>query len=65
MARKSPAVTRVLECTRALMGVGALIAIGSQTLKGIWALLVKQARTKRKENPRFQGGLLSAHPKER
>lgn len=48
IASKSPAVTRVLECTSALMGVGALIAAGSQTLKGNCALLVRQAKIKRK-----------------
>jgi hypothetical protein len=38
--RNTPAVTRVDECTRALTGVGAAIAAGSQLEKGIWALLV-------------------------
>jgi len=35
-----PAVTRVDEWTRALTGVGAAIAEGSQEEKGICALLV-------------------------
>ena len=39
-----PAVTRVDEWTRALTGVGAAIAAGSQAEKGSWALLVKLAR---------------------
>lgn len=38
--RKTPAVTRVEECTRALTGVGAAIAAGSQLENGSWALLV-------------------------
>lgn len=38
--RYTPAVTRVEEWTRALTGVGAAIADGSQEEKGIWALLV-------------------------
>ena len=46
--RKIPAVTRVLEWTRALMGVGALIARGSQTFKGTWALFAMQATNKNK-----------------
>ena len=42
----SPAVTRVLECTRDLMGVGAAIASGSQGEKGKRADLVIQATTR-------------------
>ena len=38
--KKTPAVTKVDECTKADTGVGAAIAAGSQLLKGIWALLV-------------------------
>ena len=38
--RKTPAVTRVDECTRADTGVGAAIAAGSHLEKGIWALFV-------------------------
>lgn len=38
-----PAVTRVDLWTSALTGVGAIIAKGSQALKGIWALLVHPA----------------------
>lgn len=38
--RKTPAVTRVDEWTRADTGVGAAIAAGSHLEKGIWALLV-------------------------
>ena len=41
MIRKSPAVTRVLLCTKALIGVGAAIALGNHPIKGYWALLVK------------------------
>lgn len=37
-----PATTRVLLCTNALTGVGASIAIGSQKVKGNWALLVRE-----------------------
>jgi hypothetical protein len=33
----------VEECTRALTGVGAAIAAGSQALNGIWALFVMAA----------------------
>lgn len=40
ISRKTPAVTRVEECTRADTGVGAAIAAGSHAMKGIWALLV-------------------------
>lgn len=39
---KTPAVTRVEECTKAETGVGAAIAAGSHAEKGIWALLVKE-----------------------
>lgn len=42
--RYTPAVTSVEECTRALTGVGAAIAAGSQAEKGIWALLVTLAK---------------------
>lgn len=35
MSRKTPAVTRVEECTRADTGVGAAMAAGSQEEKGI------------------------------
>ena len=38
--KKTPAVTRVEECTRAETGVGAAIAAGSQAENGIWALFV-------------------------
>jgi len=38
--RYSPAVTRVEECTREEIGVGAAIAAGSQGEKGKIALLV-------------------------
>lgn len=37
---KTPAVTRVEECTRAETGVGAAMAAGSQLIKGYCALLV-------------------------
>lgn len=33
------------ECTKADTGVGAAMAAGSQAEKGIWALLVKAAKT--------------------
>lgn len=35
ISKYTPAVTRVEECTRALTGVGAAIADGSQEEKGI------------------------------
>lgn len=38
--RKTPAVTRVEECTKADTGVGAAIAAGSHAENGICALLV-------------------------
>lgn len=38
---QTPAVTRVDLCTKALTGVGAAIAAGSQLIKGHWALLVR------------------------
>jgi hypothetical protein len=38
--RKTPAVTRVDECTKDETGVGAAMAAGSQAENGIWALLV-------------------------
>jgi len=37
---QTPAVTRVELCTKALTGVGAAIAAGSQLTKGHWALFV-------------------------
>ena len=42
ISRYTPAVTRVEEWTRALTGVGAAMADGSQDEKGIWALLVME-----------------------
>lgn len=39
-----PAVTRVLLWTKELTGVGALIALGNQPLKGNWALFVKAVK---------------------
>lgn len=44
--KKIPAVTRVLEWTSALTGVGALIAIGNQLLNGSWADFVKAPKIK-------------------
>lgn len=41
--RKTPAVTRVEECTKADTGVGAAIAAGSHLENGIWALFVRAA----------------------
>lgn len=46
--RKTPAVTRVEECTSADTGVGAAMAAGSQLEKGIWALLVIAAMVRQK-----------------
>lgn len=40
ISKKTPAVTKVEEWTRAETGVGAAIAAGSQAEKGICALLV-------------------------
>jgi hypothetical protein len=45
----TPAVTKVEEWTRADTGVGAAMAAGSQALKGICALFVHPAMTKRKK----------------
>lgn len=42
----NPAVTNVELCTKAEVGVGALIAFGSHPLKGSCALLVKLNNTK-------------------
>jgi hypothetical protein len=39
ISRYTPAVTRVEECTKAEIGVGAAIAAGSQAENGYWALL--------------------------
>lgn len=44
--RKTPAVTRVEEWTRAETGVGAAIAAGSHDENGTWALLVIAANIK-------------------
>jgi hypothetical protein len=44
MSKKTPAVTRVEECTKAETGVGAAIAAGSQLENGICALLVIAAK---------------------
>ena len=65
MIMKMPAVTRVLEWTRALIGVGALIAIGSQTLKGIWALLVRQAIVMKRGKRPAKALLSLVHPKKK
>lgn len=40
MSRKTPAVTKVEECTSAETGVGAAMAAGSHLENGIWALFV-------------------------
>lgn len=40
-SKYTPAVTNVEECTNEETGVGAAMAAGSQALKGICALLVK------------------------
>jgi hypothetical protein len=61
--RTSPAVTRVLLCTRALTGVGALIAFGNQLLKGNWALFVNPLKKKKKRNTPKKTKLLN--PKEK
>jgi len=45
-----PAVTNVEECTREETGVGADIASGNQTKKGICALLVAVPTLKRMNN---------------
>lgn len=41
--KNTPAVTRVDECTRAEIGVGAAMAIGSQAENGYWALFDEAA----------------------
>lgn len=48
--KKSPAVTKVDLWTREDTGVGALIAIGNQLLKGAWALLVNEHKIRNKES---------------
>ena len=45
-----PAVTKVEECTKAEIGVGAAIAIGSHTENGNWALLVSPPITNKKNS---------------
>lgn len=45
---KTPAVTKVEECTKEETGVGAAIAAGNQEEKGTWALLVINAIIKNK-----------------
>jgi len=52
ISKYTPAVTRVDECTSDETGVGAAIAAGNQAEKGIWALFVMAART-RKANSRL------------
>ena len=42
-SRKTPALTMVDECSRALVGVGATMAPSSQRWKGICAALVRPA----------------------
>lgn len=42
-SKKTPAVTKVEECTKADTGVGAAMAAGSQAEKGICALFVIEA----------------------
>ena len=54
-----PAFTMVAEWRKALMGVGASIAFGSQMWKGHWALLVAAPRTMSKKAAR---DTLSAMP---
>ena len=51
---KMPAVTRVLEWTRALVGVGAAIAWGNHELKGNWALFVIKPKKKKNWKPSFK-----------
>lgn len=48
MVKKTPAVTKVEECTKDETGVGAAIAAGNQAEKGIWALLVKALKITKK-----------------
>lgn len=45
--KNTPAVTRVEECTRAEIGVGAAMAAGSQAEKGNCALFVHEAMSRR------------------
>jgi len=47
IVKKTPAVTKVDEWTKALTGVGAAIAAGSQALNGIWALFVIAAKIRK------------------
>jgi hypothetical protein len=50
ITKNTPAVTRVEECTKEEIGVGAAIAAGSQLLNGNWALFVNLPRISRKTN---------------
>ena len=44
ISRKTPALTIVEECKRALVGVGATMAPSNHVWKGIWAALVSAAK---------------------
>jgi len=57
ITKNTPAVTRVLLWTKEETGVGALIAKGNHLLNGYWALLVKAAKTKRKNKPKENMGV--------
>ena len=63
--RNKPAVTKVEEWTKEETGVGALIAAGSQTLKGNWALFVilVKAQTTLKPNRRGLRNLSVSKPR--
>lgn len=60
--RKTPAVTRVDEWTRAETGVGAAMAAGSQLEKGIWALFVIAAKAMKRVAGRLSGVRVSHWP---
>lgn len=55
--RNTPAVTKVDEWTRALTGVGAAIAAGSQLEKGSWALFVIAANIIMMESRLLRSGI--------
>lgn len=57
ITKNTPAVTKVLLCTREETGVGALMARGSHLLKGYCALLVKAANTNKKNIPKEKRGV--------
>ncbi len=60
MTRYTPALTMVLEWSRAETGVGATMAPHSQLWKGVWAALVKPAKQSRPMGSRNRAEAFSA-----